>query len=151
MFWQVSETLSWSQQDLIMDETDASLACVWVQLLTSHPSRTTACLGSSDFTREGSVARILSPEYGKACHEMGSWERSGEVSFEASPRWKMGLGEWWMRGHWECLSNGIKRVFSGIIATLWKVQIYHEYWCRLSKMCTFKYLISSGFVFFFFF
>lgn len=48
-----------------MDETDASLACVCVQLLTSHPSRTTACLGSSDFTREGSVARIVSPEYGK--------------------------------------------------------------------------------------
>lgn len=69
-----------------MDETDASLACVCVQLLTWHPSRRTACLGSSDFTGEGSVARIVSPEYGKACHEMGSWERSGEVRLEASPQ-----------------------------------------------------------------
>lgn len=74
-----------------MDETDASLACVCVQLLTSHPSKTTACLGSSDFTREGSVARIVSPEYGKAHQEMGSWERSGEVRFETSPRGKDGV------------------------------------------------------------
>lgn len=76
-----------------MDGTDASLACVCVQLLTSHPSKTTAWWGSSDFTREGSLARIVSPEYGKACQEMGSWDRSGEVRFETSPRGKMGFGE----------------------------------------------------------
>lgn len=84
----------------------------------------------------------------QSCHEMGSWERSDGGRLEASPQWKMGFGEWWLRGHWECLSNGIKWVFSGVLSTLWKVQIYHQYWCRLSKMCTFKYLISSGFFFF---
>jgi len=28
--------LSWRQQDLIADETDASLTCICMQLLTSH-------------------------------------------------------------------------------------------------------------------
>lgn len=60
-----------------MDETDASLACVCVQLLTSRPSKTTACSGSSDFTREGSVACLVSPEYGRSLSLDGQLEENG--------------------------------------------------------------------------
>lgn len=42
------------------DKTDASLTCIWVQRLTLHPSKDNY---SSDLTREGSVACIVSPEY----------------------------------------------------------------------------------------
>lgn len=60
-----------------MDETDASLACVYVQLLTSRPSKTTACFGSPDFTREGSVACIVSPEFGQSLSVDGQLEEKG--------------------------------------------------------------------------
>lgn len=48
---------------MITDETNASLNCIYIQLPSLHPSKDSYVVGSSDFTREGSVARIVSPEY----------------------------------------------------------------------------------------